>query len=215
VPLIELEFSAPPFDLQEIDAQFAEDVAYDVYDLTKFNMFMPNRSSLTALVIYIYGSGFIGGNKNGVYSGSNFPEDIREFLSNDIAVTTINYRLHTENETAGVLKSLDDSKRTLPFIMYIHNELNIDKNNIALYGSSVGAGTALWLASNDDLQDISHSNPVLRKSTRVQGVALNAAQASYDIENRWINEVFVDFSILWKDMIETSGEERQFQFYGV
>ena len=77
-----------------------------------------------------------------------------QLLNNNIAVATINYRLLTENETEGILKCLNDSKRALQYIRYIHNELNIDKSNVGLYGGSAGAGTVFWLGTNDDMKDI-------------------------------------------------------------
>ena len=89
-PLIELEFSTSPIDLQGIDALFAADIAYDEHELTKFDIFIPNSSTPTGLVICIHGGGFVGGDKDWIYSQAL---RIRELLNNNIAVATINYRL--------------------------------------------------------------------------------------------------------------------------
>lgn len=212
--LIKLEFSTPPFDLQGIDAKFAEDVPYDQYDKTKFDVFLPNSSTPTGLVVFIHGGGFTGGDKRFVYNTS-FPEQIIELLAKNLAVATINYRLLKENETVGVLKSLNDSKRAIQYLRYIHKELNIDKEKIVLFGSSAGASTALWIATNDDLKQEDSSDPVLQQSTRVKGVALRAVQSSLDIENRWINDVFSDFNSTLDEIVEEYGEETIFSFYGV
>lgn len=213
-PLIELEFSTSPIDLQGIDALFAADIAYDEHELTKFDIFIPNSSTPTGLVICIHGGGFVGGDKDWIYSQGVM---IRELLNNNIAVATINYRLLTENETEGILKCFNDSKRALQYIKYIHNELNIDKLNIGLYGGSAGAGTAFWLGTNDDMKDINNPDLVLQESSRVKAIGLSATQASYDIENRWINDVFVDFNILWEDVIPDTEEAEQglFGMYGI
>ena len=212
-PLIELEFSTSPIDLQGIDALFAADIAYDEHELTKFDIFIPNSSTPTGLVICIHGGGFVGGDKDWIYSHAL---RIRELLNNNIAVATINYRLLTENETEGILKCLNDSKRALQYIRYIHNELNIDKLNIGLYGGSAGAGTAFWLGTNDDMKDINNPDPVLQESSRVKAIGLSGTQASYDIENRWINDVFVDFNILWEDLIPVMEEAGVFfRMYGI
>ena len=212
-PLIELEFSTSPIDLQGIDALFAAEIPYDEYELTKFDIFIPNSSTPTGLVICIHGGGFGGGDKDYIYSRA---WNIRELLNNNIAVATINYRLLTENETEGILKCLNDSKRALQYIRYIHNELNIDKNNVGLYGGSAGAGTVFWLGTNDDMKDISSPDPVLQESTRVKAIGLSATQVGYDIENRWINDVFVDFNILWEDVIPVIEEaDGLFRLYGI
>lgn len=213
-PLIELQFSSPPIDLQGLDVAFAADVPYDQYDKTKFDVFLPASSDPTGLVIFIHGGGFRAGDKDWIYEG-DFPADVRELLSQKIAVATLNYRLLDRNETEGVLKCLNDSKRGLQYIRYIHKELNINKEDIVLFGGSAGGGTSLWLASHDEMQDINHADPVLRESTRVKAAALNGTQSSYDIENRWVNDVFVDFGISWEDMKATSDESRFLQFYGV
>lgn len=213
-PLIELEFSASPIDLQGVNAQFAEDIPYDQYDNTKFDIFLPDSTSPTGLAIFIHGGGFTGGDKSFIYT-SEFPQQIVELLTNNIAVATINYRLIQVDDTVGVLKSLNDSKRALQYIRYIHQELNIDRNRIVLFGSSAGASTALWLATNDDFRDTTNVDPVLQESTRVSGIALRATQSSLDIENRWINDVFIDFGVTLEDLFEVYTEERIYNFYGV
>jgi pimeloyl-ACP methyl ester carboxylesterase len=213
-PLIELEFSTSPIDLQGLDVQFSENIPYDVYTDTQFDIFLPNSETPTSLVVMIHGGGFTGGDKTFAYSG-NFTEDIVQLLSNNIAVATINYRLIVENETVGVLKSLNDSKRALQFMRYVHSELNIDKDKIGLFGSSAGASTALWLATNDDLRDVNSSDPVSRESSRVSGIALNATQSSLNIEDRWIQDVFGDFGVSVDDLLADFGTEQFFNLYGV
>ena len=107
---------------------------------------MPNSTNPTALVIFIHGGGFDGGDKAFAYN-SDYPEQIVELLANNIAVATINYRLLGANETVGVLKSLNDSKRAVQYIRHIHESLNIDKNRIGLFGVSAGGSTSLWIGA--------------------------------------------------------------------
>jgi hypothetical protein len=97
-PLIELTFSSSPIDLQGLDVQFAADVPYDQYEDTKFDIFLPNATTTTSLVVFIHGGGFTGGDKAFAYT-NNYPEDIVQLLSNNIAVATINYRLIQSNDT--------------------------------------------------------------------------------------------------------------------
>ena len=213
-PLVELQFTNPPIELQGIQAMFASDISYNEYDKTKFDVFLPASTTPTGLVIFIHGGGFTGGDKAFIYN-DNYKNEIVELLSNSIAVATINYRLISANDNEGVLKSLNDSKRALQYIRYIHNELNIDKEKIVLFGSSAGASTALWLATNDDLKDINNSDVVLQESTRVKGIALNATQSSLDIEKRWLGDVFIEFESTLDDIIQEFGTETVYSFYGV
>jgi pimeloyl-ACP methyl ester carboxylesterase len=213
-PLIELQFTNAPIDLQGVQAQFASNISYDVYEDTKFDIFLPASTTPTGLVVFIHGGGFTGGDKGFVYN-ENFDNEIIELLTNGIAVATINYRLIQSGDTEGVLKSLNDSKRALQYIRYIHNELNINKDNIVLFGSSAGASTALWLAANDDLKEINSSDIVLQESTRVKGIALNATQSSLDIETRWLGDVFGEFGTSLDDIIQEFGEDTILNFYGV
>ncbi|WP_343914618.1 alpha/beta hydrolase [Aquimarina litoralis] len=213
-PKVELQFSDSPIDLQNVEALFASDVAYNEYEDTKFDIFLPTSSTTTGLVIFIHGGGFTGGDKAFIYTDS-YKNEIIELLTNGIAVATINYRLLLPGDDEGVLKSLHDSKRALQYIRYIHNELNIDKDNIVLFGTSAGASTALWLATNDDLREPNSFDLVEHESTRVKGIALNATQSSLDIETRWLGNVFSEFGTSLENIMQEVGEENIYNFYGV
>ncbi|HAA17678.1 MAG TPA: hypothetical protein DCP28_02465 [Cytophagales bacterium] len=210
------EPSASPIDLEEIDATFIEDIAYDQYDLTRFDIFLPNSAEPTGLMIYIHGGGFTGGDKAKLYaSGSQDLQELtRDLLRANIAVATMNYRGLESGETEGVLKSLNDSRRGLQYIRSKAADLNIDPHQIVLMGGSAGAGTSLWLATKDEMADPGNTDPVLHESTRVKGVVLTATQSSYDIENRWINDVFVDYGTTWEGFY-AENEETVLRFYGV
>ena len=213
-PLIELQFSNSPIDLQGIQASFAADIAYDVHDKTKFDIFLPNSATPTGLVIFIHGGGFTGGDKAFIYTDS-YNNEVIDLLDEGIAVATINDRLLSPGDNEGVLKSLNDSRRALQYIRYIDQELNIDKEDIVLFGTSAGASTALWLATNDDFKEPNNADPVLGESTRVKGIALNATQSSLDIETRWLGDVFAEFGTSLDNIIEEFGEDRVYSFYGV
>jgi hypothetical protein len=145
----------------------------------------------------------------------DFPTEIGTLLSNNIAVATINYRLlDQKGENEGIIKCLNDSKRALQYIKYNADTYNIDKTKIVLSGTSAGAGTALWIGVNDDLRNLYDSDPILHESTRVKGLALRETQSSYNIEDKWINDVFVDYGISWNDFL-TANKDRIFQLYGV
>ncbi len=217
-----LEFGESPIALQGVDARFASDIAYGPHPDNTFDVFLPPSPVPTPLVIYIHGGGFLVGSKEAPYAPMwngtwDFPEEIRTLLAHGIAFATIDYRLLSlEDETEGVLKSLGDSKRALQYIRSIHETLNIDPNAVLLAGSSAGGGTAQWIAFSDDMADPSNPDPVLRESTRVQGIAVKATQASYDLR-RYETDVFVDYDFHWSDFLndDPSMVDRFLSFYAM
>lgn len=217
-----LKFTPSPIELNGIEASFSKDISYGPYRENTFDIFMPNSTRLTPLVIYIHGGGFLAGEKenpyNAMWSGNwDFPGEIRTLLTNNIAFASINYRLLAfEGDQDGVLKSLNDSKRCLQYIRAISDVLNVDKNNILLCGSSAGGGTAEWLAFSDDMADPSNPDPVLRESSRVKGIAVKATQASYDLE-RYETDISTEYDFSWREYFKEDPDmkPRFLSFYGM
>ncbi len=215
-----INFSTSPVDLQGIQAKFAKDIAYDNKTRTQFDIWLPNSNTPTGLVIYVHGGGFTSGDKDFVYSVQSggawdFPADIRYFLQNNIAFATIRYTLlNTTGETEGVKKSMSDVKRALQYIRSRSVDFNINKSKIILAGNSAGAGTSLWIACNKDFADPQNSDPVLRESSRVKGIVARETQSSYNIEERWVNDVFIDYGITWPTILANESGNIQ-KIYGV
>ncbi len=189
-PPLELAFSDAPIALDGIDTRFAADVRYGDGERNLFDIYLPqNCDGPTPLVIYIHGGGFTGGDKSSAHD--RFGDDIREFLQSCVAYATINYFLlsvpdadgdiEAAAEQGGVLASMQDSARALQFMRYHFESLNLDVENVALYGGSAGAGTSLWLGTHDDMADPVAEDPILRESTRVKAVGALATQATYDL----------------------------------
>ncbi len=203
----DLVFSESPFPLNGIAAKFSKDISYDNKQRTQFDIWLPNSTTPTGLVIYTHGGGFTSGDKDYVYATQqggawDFPSDIRFLLQNNIAFATIRYTLLSPTgEKDGIKKSMSDVRRALQYIRYKASDFNIDKNRIILAGNSAGAGTSLWIAFNNELADAQNSDPVLRESTRVRGVVAREAQSSYNIEDRWVNDVFVDYNLTWTEIL--------------
>jgi para-nitrobenzyl esterase len=210
-----LSFGTSPIELSGIAASFASDVAYGAAGLNTFDIFLPNASQPTGLIIYVHGGGFTGGDKSSIYQ-NNMADDIRDSLSQGVAFASINYRLLEAVDSEGVIKPLGDSRRALQFLRYHANTLNIDPSRIAMYGESAGAGASLWLAYHDDMADTSNTDPVLRQSTRIVAVGAIETQASYDI-TRWETDVFVDYGITIDGVQAISPllGQRLMSFYGV
>ncbi len=214
----DITFSNSPFELQGINAKFAKDIAYDNKARTQFDIWLPNSNNPTGLVIYIHGGGFTSGDKDYVYTAQgawDFPTDIRYLLQNNIAFATIRYTyLNTTGETEGVKKPMSDVRRALQYIRHRANDFNIDKNKIVLAGNSAGAGTSLWIAFNNDFADSQNSDPVLKQSSRVKGVVARETIASFNFEDRWVNDVFIDYGTTWSTILANEAGNIQ-KIYGV
>ncbi len=189
-PALELTFSEAPIALDGINAEFAADVPYGDKARNVLDIYLPRDcDDPTPLVIYIHGGGFTGGDKSSAHE--RFGDDIRAFLQNCVAYASINYTLLEVPEAGGdmsaaaaqggVLTSMNDSARALQFMRYYFESLNLDVDNVALYGGSAGAGTALWLGTHDDMADPDAEDAVLRESTRVKAVGALATQSTYDL----------------------------------
>ena len=220
IPSLNITYTTSPIDLQGLDAKFAKDIAYDDKARTQFDIWLPNSNTLTGLVIYVHGGGFTSGDKDFVYTVQaggawDFPSDIRYLLQNKIAFASIRYTyLNNTGETEGVKKPMSDVRRALQFIRSWSNDFNIDKDKIILAGNSAGAGTSLWIAFNDDFADAQNQDPVLRESTRVKGVVARETQSSYNIEDRWVNDVFIDYNVTWQTILANETGNIQ-KIYGV
>jgi len=203
----DLVFSESPFPLNGIAAKFSKDISYDNKQRTQFDIWLPDATTPRGLVIYTHGGGFTSGDKDYVYAAQqggawDFPSDIRFLLQNNIAFATIRYTLLSPTgEKDGIKKSMSDVRRALQYIRHKAIDFNIDKNKIILAGNSAGAGTSLWIAFNNELADAQNTDPVLRESTRVRGVVAREAQSSYNIEDRWVNDVFVDYNLTWTEIL--------------
>ena len=213
---LKIKFSALPVDLGSTPARFARDIPYGSHALNRFDIFLPaNTKKPFPAVIFFHGGGFVQGDKAEIYKDKKRVEEIRDLLKADIAFVTVNYRLLLPKDKTGVKKCLNDSKRCLQFIRYHAEKLGIDKNRVAGYGFSAGAGTALWLGCRDDMKDPGNADPVLRESTRLRAVAARETQCSYEIK-RWADDVFADFSeMTLSKIVQLAGGSKLLSFYGI
>lgn len=202
---LNLTTATAPFSLIP-GAKFFKDIKYDNYSETAFDIFLPASTQPSALLIQIHGGGFKNGDKANSYSSPGFQSDINNYLSGNIAVATLNYRLLEANEKEGVLKSLNNCKRALQFIRYYYKDFNIDKLKVALHGTSAGAGTGLWIGLNNDMAQPTSADPVLRESTRVRAIVANNTQATYNLVS-WPAAVFGAYqpALDINSMIEIAG----------
>jgi hypothetical protein len=208
---LDLQATAPAFDLSSADAEYFESIAYGPYDENLFDIYIPASEEPTPLLLYIHGGGFTGGSRD--TSGSE--ELVISYLAEGVAFASIDYRLLESPDPDGVLKSLTDSTRALQFIRYHHRQLNLDPNNVILMGGSAGAGTSLWIGFNDEMADPGNEDPVLRQSTRVTAVIAIATQATYDI-GKWKTVVFEEYNLDLLALADALGlAQALLDFYGI
>ena len=189
-PLLDIVYSDAPLQLDNNAWKFSSDIKYDEHERNSFDIILPDKTSTTPLVIFIHGGGFMGGDKRQAYE--RYQPQINDFLGRGIAFASINYRFLADTDR-GLMTSLLDSKRCLQFIRYHAASFNIDPTKVAIFGSSAGAGTSLWIGLNDDLAEPDNNDPILRESTRVPAIGAIATQATYDIL-RW-EEVFESYGV--------------------
>lgn len=207
--------SALPEPLSDVDATFYEGVPYGPFgEQNLFDILLPNDSTKAPLVLYLHGGGFTGGSRAAAWRPGR-AERTKRLIDAGVAVASADYRLIRRPEEIGVIKALRDSARCLQFIRLHAERMGVDPDRVVLMGASAGAGTSLWIGANDDLADPTSEDPVLRQSTRVQGVVLLETQATYDIA-RWNTDVFPDFGIGVLEGAALLGlEGRLLAFYGI
>lgn len=213
-----LHTNTSPINLQGLNSTFHANIRYGQHQRNTFDIFLPQSPHPSALVMYIHGGGFTSGDKSFVYQKQkdgawDLPSDIRQLLTQDIAVASINYRLLDQE---GVLPSLQDVQYALQFMRFHADTLNIDKTNIVLAGNSAGAGSALWVALQDEQANINHLDPIKHESTRVKGVAVRETQSTYDLR-RWESDVFYEYGFNFDTLIQQTPklEPRINTFYGI
>lgn len=155
------------------------DVKYGPHDRNVMDVWLAKSDKPTPVLVSIHGGGFSGGNKS--ISG----DLLRQCLDSGISAVAITYRLSGEAKAPA---QFHDAARAIQFIRHKANEWNLDPTRIAATGGSAGAGLSLWLGFHDDLADPDNADPVLRESTRLTCMSVNAGQTSYD--PRFIRDLF-------------------------
>ncbi len=189
-------------------------IQYGPFAENKFDIYFPKiqADSLPA-IIYIHGGGFSSGDKDDI--NTNFKEEKEAFLNNGIIVISINYRLINKASIVEILE--EDIVFAVQFIKFKATEYGIDKESIGILGSSAGGGSALYLGTHDDFQDLDNTNSIKRESTSVKVIGHINSQATYDISkwdkileinnsnkfNIWLNKAISQKQISKKEFEET------------
>jgi len=200
------------------DHTFYSNIPYGSNQRNVLDLWVSGAGSSSPLIIFIHGGGFKEGDKSNAWNRKSKYgiglDQINRFLEEGFSFATINYRFLEKSDSEGVLKCLNDSKRAVQFLRYHSSELNMNAEIIGLAGSSAGAGTALWLGFHDDMAQVGSDDPISRQSTRVQAVAVQETQSTYDII-RWSEDVFPTGLLSMEKIRGTALGNRLLIFYGI
>lgn len=158
------------------------DIAYDLYEQTKLDLYLPESAVLRPIVLYFHGGGFVQGNKRVLAHRSR--QDIAKLLDAGVAVACVEYRFRRSDDRLGVRVPLSDAVRSLQFLRQHAAEWGLDPALVGCFGESAGAGISLYLGFHDDMARPDAADPVQRQSTRIRCLGASNAQASYDLL-RW------------------------------
>ncbi len=148
----------------------------------------------TPVVVYVHGGGFTAGSRTDAYDGPRATE-LGTFLDAGVAYVSIDYRLlEPGSETEGVIKPMADVRRSVQWLRYFAEPLNLDPTRVALMGDGGGGGMSLWLAFHDEMANAASEEPIARESSRVSFAAVVGTQATYDAL-RWPTDVFGPFDV--------------------
>lgn len=157
-------------------------VKYGPHERNVLDLWKAKSEKPTPLVVFIHGGGFRSGSKEKLSATL-----LESLLGKGISVMAINYRLSPE---VTFPSHYMDSAHAVQLARARAGEWNIDPKRIGSTGGSAGAGTSLWIGFHDDMADPKNPDPVLRESTRLNCMAVTAAQSSYDprVIKEWVGK---------------------------
>ena len=111
----------------------------------RLDIYTPNSSGPTPVVVYTHGGGWSSGNKNHIEIGRQRSVAL-ELLEAGIAVVTVQYRLATTASGSTIRNCIIDAKDACRFLSKNANQYNIDERQMATFGNSAGGHIAMMLA---------------------------------------------------------------------
>ncbi|RBP44442.1 acetyl esterase/lipase [Roseimicrobium gellanilyticum] len=176
-PTVAKPENAPAKPLPPLPPPTQANVPYGTHERQVLDFYQAKSDKPTPLLFFIHGGGWVNGSKER-------PGSLVQCLDAGISVVSINYRLTTQAQLAGVKTPVEwplkDAARALQFVRSKAKEWNIDKARIAASGGSAGACSSLWLAFVPDMADPKSSDPIARESTRLWCAAVSGAQTTLD-----------------------------------
>ncbi|MCS7316105.1 MAG: alpha/beta hydrolase [Bryobacterales bacterium] len=148
------------------------DAAYGPHERHRLDLWRTRTAQPAPLVIYIHGGGFRSGDKRTLP-----PSLLTRLLESGISVAAINYRF---SQHAPYPAPMEDGARAVQFLRLHAKQWRLNPRAFGATGASAGAGIALWVGLRDDMAQPESPDPLRRQSTRLQALALAAAQTTYD-----------------------------------
>ncbi len=95
-------------------------------------------------IVWVHGGGFSGGDKSG------YTTDATSFAKRGYVTVSINYRLQSGNIGQAITNAQHDAQAAVRWLRRYADQYRIDRDRIAIGGSSAGAITALYVANHPE-----------------------------------------------------------------
>ena len=213
------------------------DVAYGPHGVrTMMDILLPSGVDSAPVVVFMHGGGFGSKDKSEIYTESRSQVAAR-YLAAGVAVASINYRFKRKvncvRNSAACMTKLEpdwdcaggadetecrldviyrDGARSIQYLRYRSEALNIDPDRIGAWGSSAGSQIVTWVGLVPDLAMAEHADPVLRESTRLRVIGHRNSQptgASFlwpELVTFEQDGASCDQLTVWETLAEVEGE---------
>ena len=178
---------------------FFKNIPYGLNERNRLDILLPNQNKLEGVVIFFHGGAFLFGTKEDLYEGEQ-QKIISSILNENIAVVNAEYRFISDENSNGVISSLEDGAAVIDLIKQKSPFLDIPPGKIILAGISAGAGIAQWNGFREE------------SNSQVKGILATIAQSTYDLY-QW-EELFPDFSLDSLRRTDNELDDLYNKFYG-
>ena len=178
---------------------FFKNIPYGLNERNRLDILLPNQNKLDGVVIFFHGGAFLFGTKEDLYEGEQ-QKIISSILNENIAVVNAEYRFISDENSNGVISSLEDGAAVIDLIKQKSPFLDIPPGKIILAGISAGAGIAQWNGFREE------------SNSQVKGILATIAQSTYDLY-QW-EVLFPDFSLDSLRRTDNELDDLYNKFYG-
>lgn len=178
---------------------FFKNIPYGLNERNRLDILLPDQNKLEGVVIFFHGGAFLFGTKEDLYEGEQ-QKIISSILNENIAVVNAEYRFISDENSNGVISSLEDGAAVIDLIKQKSPFLGIPSGKIILAGISAGAGIAQWNGFREE------------SNSQVKGILATIAQSTYDLY-QW-EELFPDFSLDSLRRTDNELDDLYNKFYG-
>ena len=178
---------------------FFKNIPYGLNERNRLDILLPDQNKLEGVVIFFHGGAFLFGTKEDLYEGEQ-QKIILSILNENIAVVNAEYRFISDENSNGVISSLEDGAAVIDLIKQKSSFLDIPPGKIILAGISAGAGIAQWNGFREE------------SNSQVKGILATIAQSTYDLY-QW-EELFPDFSLDSLRRTDNELDDLYNKFYG-